>query len=297
MSMIEYVKSLLPTFGQDRLVDDLSRLRAELHELVLPSLEQAEKAFHGKKFKSKLAKDVEHTLQGRFKDHSRGDLFQILTDILKDAPGKVDALEKLVEECFAKDVVKEAITYRKASILKYTEVMSFALHYTVRMALRIIAAETNAAAGGSDEDATLSAAERQFLDDKYIAWLDALVVLDRPTADLDPFIMAIPDVTASVESAPAVEAMVEARTLDPMKLNMISPSWNPIYHVRSYLAEIQVASINRAKEERKLVELRLHELKLKQQGQNDARVEKQIELVEERLKKIDFKIAKLADEA
>jgi hypothetical protein len=297
MSMLDYVKSLLPSFGQDHIVDDLSRVRAELQELVLPSLEQAEKTFKGKKLKSKIAKDVEKTLQGRFKDHTREELFEILTDILKEAPAKVDALDKLVEASFAKDVIKESITYRKAAILKYIEILSFALHYTIRISLRIIAAEAAAEAGEPNDEIAITPAELRLLDDKYTTWLDALVVLDQPSKDLEDTLASIPDVIASDEGSMALESVLSSRQLDPMRLNLIAPSYNPIYHIRSHIAEHQVAGINKAKEERKLVELRLHDLKNKVKGENDARVEHQITVIEERLKKLDFKIAKLADAA
>jgi hypothetical protein len=299
MSMLEYVKSLLPSFGQDRIVDDLSRLRAELHELVLPSLEQAEKTFKGHAFQSDYAKGLETTLKRRFKDHKAEDLFGILHAIFKDAPAKIEALEKLVEASFAKDVTKEALTYRKANILKFIEIVGFAIQYTTRATLRVISGEADYAGGRTAAEGSahhgVHQADVNYLDDKYVAWLDALVLLDQPARAIEEQLASVPEVTVAEGDHDAIAASVDAKRLDPLRQNFIAPSWNPIYHIRSYIAEYEVASINKSKEEKKLVELYLYKLKAKQKNEPTAAVERQIELVQDRLKKIDFKIAKLSE--
>jgi hypothetical protein len=298
MSMLEYAKSLLPSFGQDRIVDDLSRLRAELHELVLPSLEQAEKTFKGHDFQSAYAKGLEKTLKGRFRDHRADDLFGILLAIFKDAPAKIEALEKLVDASFAKDVTKEALTYRKANILKFIETVGFAIQYTTRATLRVISSEADYVGGRTPEEGKHNAvhnADVSFLDEKYVTWLDTLVLLDQPVSAIEEQLSSVPEVVVSADTHDSIEATSDAKRFDPMRLNFITPSWNPIYHVRSYLAEYEVASINRSKEERKLVELYLYKLKAQQKQEPTASIERQIELVQDRLKKIDFKIAKLSE--
>lgn len=290
MSMLEYVTSLLPSFGQDKIVDDLARQRKELDEILLPSLEQAEKAFKGQKFKSTFAKGLETTLKSRFRDHRSEDLFGILHDIFKSTPAKVEALEKLVESFFAKDVTKEAITYRKAAILKFIETLSFAIQYTSRITLRVITAEAEAESG-SQEEVHIHGASKSFLEDKYITWLDTLVLIDQPVRRIEEQLTSIPEVVVNEDSAAHIEA-VEGKRLDPMRLNFVSPSINPLYHFGNWLAEHQVSSANRAKEERKLVELRLHDLKNRREGKPDANIQHKIELFEDRIKKLDFQIAK-----
>lgn len=293
MSMINYIKSLLPNFGQDRIIDDLSRMRAEAEENLLPSLQQASRAFHGQKLQSQVAKNIEATLQERFRSH--GSMFDILYDIFKDVPAKLDVLDEAAEEFFAKDVTKESLTYRRATVLKYAETLNFAMNYTVRTVLRVIAAETCVAAGAPEQvDTQLSPKERSYFDSKMGAWIDTLVLLTKSAADVKAALVTVPDVAANEHDAEAVAAVTGHRSLDPLGLNFIAPSINPIYHFRMMLAEWDVAAINQSKEERKLVELRLRELKNRQHGVNDARIQHQIELTEDRLKKLDFAIARMS---
>lgn len=288
MNIIDYVKSLLPSFGQDRILDDLARLRAEANDVLLPSLAQAEDTFSGRPFTSAYAKGIEKTLKRRFESHgSRATLFSILDEVYKSVPAQLTMLDKLVESSFAKDIAQETVSYRKANVLKYIETLSFSMQYAVRMLLRVIRVET----GAAEDSESLHAAEKSQLDSGYLQWLDTLELIDQKAETLEKELLSIPEIGVSAH----VGGAIEGKKLDPMRMNFITPSWNPIYHVRLRMAEKTVADINRAKEERKLVELRLHDLKTRSGNKSDPVVQKQVELVEERLKKIDHSIARMSE--
>jgi hypothetical protein len=294
MSMLTYFKSLLPSFGQDRIIDDLQRMRAEVEENLLPSLIQASTAFHDVKFKSDVALIAQSKLQKRF-DAAHQGLFEILHDIFKDAPAKLELLENAVEEYFAKDVEKESLTYRRASILQFIELYSFAIQYTIRMVLRVIIAESYEEAGKSSEvDSYMSAKEKAYFAEHYDAWLAALNVADKTPTQIEQAFAAVPEVVIDEAHADAHASTIGAKALDPMGMNFVKPSWNPIYRVRLVMAEWDVQLINRSKEERKMVELRLRELKNRRDGVDDAKLQHQIEVTESRLKSLEFKIAKLS---
>lgn len=288
MNILDYVKSLLPSFGQDRILDDLARLRAEANDVLLPSLAQAEETFSGRPFTSAYAKGIEKTLKRRFDSHgSRATLFSILDEVYKGIPAQLTMLDKLVESSFAKDIAQETVSYRKANVLKYIETLSFSMQYTVRMLLRVSRVET----GAAEDSEALHAAEKDYLDNGYMQWLDALELVDQTPEAIEKALLSIPEITV----AEHVGGAIDAKKLDPLKMNFITPSWNPIYHIRLRMAEATVAEINRSKEERKLVELRLHDIKTRSGAKSDPVVQKQIELVEERLKKIDHAIARMAE--
>jgi len=64
---------------------------------------------------------------------------------------------------------------------------------------------------------------------------------------------------------------------------------NPIYHIRLFLIDIDLLKLERLKEKKRLLELRLLEL----QGKNDPKIKKQIEYYEDKLNKLELKIEKL----
>jgi hypothetical protein len=289
MNILDYFKSLLPSFGQDSILDDLARLRAETNDVLLPSLAQAEEAFQGHTFKSEYAKGIEATLKRRFQEHGpQATLFSILDEVYKGLPAHLDMLDKLVEASFAKDVDAETLSYRKTNILKYIETVNFSVQYAVRVILRVIRIE-----GGAEgqHDASLHYAEKIYLDHNYSDWIESLSLVDQSAIAVETALSSIPEIGVDEH----VQGALDVKKLDPLKLNFINPVLNPIYHVRMRRAEKTVADVNRAKEERKLVELRLHEYKARKTGKPDPVLEGQIEKIEDRLKSLDRSIAHMSE--
>lgn len=298
MSLLSYLKSLLPSFGRERIQDDIARMRADLEESLLPIIKNTAQHFHGNKaFLSDYARGVEAAVQAAVPGHRQTPLFTILLSIFSDAPKLLDTLEKLVEDGFGKDIEQEAITYRRASVLKFLEVLSFEIDYTSDITIRIIAAESHMASKESDKvDSELTERDRRHFDKNFQAWLAGLKTIDTTPAALKSGVMQVPEVLLSEETDEGIRQQYGAGAIDPLRLNFISPSWNPIYHIRAWSAENDVKRIQKSREERKLVELRLHDLKARESGTANASLQHQIELVEDRLKHIDYDIAKHSGE-
>jgi hypothetical protein len=66
---------------------------------------------------------------------------------------------------------------------------------------------------------------------------------------------------------------------------------NPIYYVRLWITDLKISRYEYLKDKKKLVELKLMELKMKQNGENSPKLEKQIEYYEEKLSAIEYKIS------
>lgn len=296
MSMLDYVKSLVPSFGKDRILDDVSRLRAELSEVLLPTLDQASKYFSHQQFKSGYATGLQNTMRRSFPEFGNDDLLSILHNIFKPMDHKLEQITGLVGDVFAKDVTKEALTYRKANVLRFLDAVGFAIKYTIRALIHLIDAERQALSPDTPAKSHkgIHLADDKFLTENYAKWFMALRTSDQSFSKIKESLYSIPEVVVSDSDDASIQATYGIR-LDPLQLNFVSPDWNPIYHLRTYLAEYEVNAINRAKEERKLVEMYLYRLKAESKKQHDAKMDHQIELVEDRLKKIDSKISHLAE--
>lgn len=69
---------------------------------------------------------------------------------------------------------------------------------------------------------------------------------------------------------------------------------NPFYHIRMWLVDREVDKYESLKDEKKLIQLRILELKLKEQEEgSDPALKKQITYFEEKLNKIDYAIEKI----
>lgn len=65
---------------------------------------------------------------------------------------------------------------------------------------------------------------------------------------------------------------------------------NPIYHIRLFLTDLEVNQYKKLEDEKRLLELKVAELKAKQQGNEDPDLQKQIEYYEQEIKKTEDKI-------
>ena len=65
---------------------------------------------------------------------------------------------------------------------------------------------------------------------------------------------------------------------------------NPIYHIRLFLTDLEINKYKSLEDEKRLLELKLAELKAKQQGTDDPKLKQQIEFYENEIKKTEDKI-------
>jgi hypothetical protein len=82
-----------------------------------------------------------------------------------------------------------------------------------------------------------------------------------------------------------------------MRFGFINHRYNPIYHVRLAIAEWQAAKYHEAVEEQKSLELRLMHLKKQRSGQQDAALEKMIDVQEKRMLVITNEIIEMERDA
>lgn len=293
MNILTFWKSLLPSLSQDGILDDIAAQRDKVSSNLLPSLENLSRYFEKAPFYSNISLTFEEAV-ARLSGDRHGKIFDILHDHFKTLPKLLDGIEKMVEDTFSQDLPKEALTFRKANVLRLLELISFVISYTTRICLRIIEAEVQSSKNNS-ADAELSSREKAFFEDYQEAWLSGLGVLFKPVKDILAGLETSPDVTIDENSVQFVETQTKAT--DPLNLNFISPDWNPIYRIRLIKSEWDVSSLNQAKEERKLVELRLLNLKQRRLEKTDPQLEKAIEVSQDRLTKLDFKIDKLSGKA
>lgn len=294
MKILQYVSQLIPSFGRDRVLDEITRLNSAVTGTLMPALRQAQKSFQHDAVDSDLAKRLQGELRSVFPEFAHSDLFDILVNLFRSVPGQLDVLEHFVEQHFAKDQTKEAITYRRATVLQYLDTLTFAVEFATNWTVRVVAAEAALAAKEPERtDAYLTPRQKEEFDSLKTDWFAALKVVYQDPKVLLSAIEHVPDAVVSETNDAAVAA---TRSIDPLKMNFIRPRFNLLYRLGMMKAEWDVARIQRSKEEKQLMELRLHELTLARTGATNPRLEHQIKLVTDRLNKINFRIRRLSDD-
>ena len=71
---------------------------------------------------------------------------------------------------------------------------------------------------------------------------------------------------------------------------------NPIYHIRMWLVDLEMVKYDALTDKRKLLELKVNDLKSRQGGDNNAKLKKTISYYEDKLEKVEYKIRTIEDE-
>ena len=298
MNIFKFISNILPSFERHRLEADIDSLRDYHAKTLQPMLKKADQVIGKKKLNAEITKTFESLFHHVLTKYRSQSVFKALDKIFQTLPKKLDLVEHLIEECFAKDVTKESLTYKKAAILQYMSTLNFVVSYTSKALLRYLAAETAVLNGRvEDIDRQLTPAELKYLNENLSAYMDALKLVDQAPEKVRKEIMQIPDITADESKRHVAKSTIGAAKLDPLKLNLLGDMTNPIFTIRQGIAEYQVRVYKRRMEEKKQLELRILALKEAYEGRQDPKLAQHIQYSEGRLQRLEFEISKFADEA
>lgn len=296
MKLAKYLSSLLPSFTRDRVSEDIRLLREELSQSTMPPLQAAADRFGRNGLKSSSVKEFDALFIRQTRDSGvRASNWMAMCVVSLERAGEVmEYLSARVDKDFSKDVSAEGMTYLRANILRYVEVVSFALRYSRKALLWSLAEEMNAET--TRKDSPLTKAEMSWLLANRDVFFRAMVILATPKREAERFFKNIPNMVVIPSEVDTVEQTVGVSRLDPFQFGIIPVRLNLIYHVRMAVTDWQVGRYRASQEELKALEYRLLALQeQRESGQIDAKLEQQIEYTEGRLQKLNFKLEQMTD--
>lgn len=291
MEFIKFVKTLLPQFGKDRLVEDARICRTELETVTLVAYKDAVKALGTGTLKSKANEDFNRRFQNVVRQGVRGNVVARIDDYLERALKTIEVVEKAVNEEFEIEVVVAGITLYKASLIRMLELGSFISTFSLRF-LNLIYINESAAVGAGDAYILqeLSKGEIDFIDKHFEDFCVALSVIGQPDKTIVKTLETLPQILVN-EKSEATMATVGAAKIDPLGLFRVRGfTYNPIYHIGLMVAEIQTERYKRAKDLKAVLELRLLHLERQRDGSNDAALDKEIHVIQSRVDGLSEKI-------
>lgn len=297
MDFGKYVNSLLPSLGKDRVLEDIRNLREELNDTVIPPYTAAEEFFKKFPFKDDTSKALAKDFARLVKTKQRGNMITVMTAAWKNSVEGLDELDRLVDKYYGSTVTAHGMTFLKANVLQHIEAMGFAFRYARRLLMYLYALETRHYSDNGDKvtGSFLTKPEREWLQVHYRDFLHVISMLCVPASDLGRIYGKVPDALIDSDRVDEMKATMGTSRVDPMKHGMIPSALWPLYHARIRVAEWQVARRDAAREEVRAMEFRLLHLKNLDKGARNARVENEITYSEDRISKLNRKIAKLEE--
>lgn len=296
MNVLTYIRSLLPRIAKTDVLSDIRDLRRELADDTVPPYAAAAEVFRRWSFKDSSIVEFDKLFGRNVKSSTRGNYVVVIHDHLQKTLKSLDAIEKLVGDKFAGDVVRSSLTYSGAQLLQYVETTMFAAKYARKLLIKTYDAEMAGLLGRSPAG-RLAPAEEKWLSERRNDFFAAIAILGLDSRELDKIIRSIPDVEVDEETADAVVSSVGLNKLDPLKMNLfMGTSFNVFYHIGMARANAQIKRHDASLEERKMLEYQLLDLKNAQNGEQDPKLHKAIEYTQDRLNKLNFKIRKFEEE-
>lgn len=271
MSILSYIQKLLPTFGRNRIIEDIAVYQNELSSAILPAFEHA--ASKGVSVKSQFHKDIERAYRLGMSG-MKGSVINDLNDRLHKLPDILNTLAKLTEEEFQTKIVSEAMTTRKATVLRLVESVGFVSKFSNSLLNAIIAKELEAS-GPTASAADVPPGEIKRLQRFFPEFVRLLKTITN-AKDIEQTIKNLPEV--AVDAGTYNSEFAE--DADPLSLFQPNPNGfvgNPLYLRGMVSALWHNNRYKQVQEQKKAIDLRLMMLQRRAQNQNDPNLEQEIE--------------------
>lgn len=293
MKILDFLRKLAPSFDRADLVSDLAALKESVEETVLPSYASALSAgLYGSQYKAKSewVKKHQSEFERQTRGLARGNWIEQLHLLLQATPRRIDSLTQLANTALADRVQTTGVTYSDAQLLRAVEAYRFVVDYSRRLLLIVYEYE-NVAIGGESTGGAYSKAEHQLFDKDFTAFVATVVVLLKAGDKVAEIIGNVPEIVVDSTNVQAVAATAGTSKLEPLRLGIIPPRWNPLFFFGRVKAEAQHALFQIAQEEKTLIELRLVQMRATLNNAPNAATEKTIEYHESRLHDLTYRIA------
>ena len=261
--VIDYFKDIYTSFTKDNTLKAVSQLATALSNDVIPALVMLDSNSNLEVIKrSVLLSNINKLAKLGAKDNI--ELVSILLERFKVYEKKCQDLEELVENNLSKYTANTGTSLKDITILKVIEDISDMTLYTLDIIDYVLL-------NGGDSD-NYPAAKIKYIKEGIYSYVKLLDYYTREK--LTSIIRTIPKLSdKAVDIQNSKKSMVMTlfgkmdNDVDNLPINGFIG--NPIYHIRLYMVDKEIEKYKILKDKNKLIELRILELKAKEQNASD----------------------------
>ena len=284
-SFASYITRLLPSFHKSSIVSSAQATRESIQKNTLPVISTAADLQKTTPLKSSFAKTVESEVS---KLIGKKPLFINIENILGKAIKLLEICENYADKAFSDTETNRAMTYPKATVIKMVEAGEFVNTYTRKLTNLIVTLEVIEAGG---DTAKPPPNDEKWLLENLTDYAMSLRLFDTDIETFEKRLKSIPDSIISDMSEKSLTVTKGTSNIDPFFIRNLSAKVNPFYLIRMYKAEWDASRYESAENDKRLLEFRLLQLKrMKEKTPNDARLDLQIQHMQDRVNKINKQI-------
>lgn len=290
-----FISTILPVIDKRKFLSDIEDARKIVDDTVAV-LAMASSTYANYRFASKPVAQFEKVFQAQVKTKLRGNHIQLVHQLLTKTKACLAVVERLAKESNS-DIVRAELSFAKLQLVQYVSATTFACRYIRKHVLWVTHAETNLIRQSTLVGKELTKGESEWLRSNEGKFIQVMNAFDHSPSELESILKAIPDVTANADNADAVAASTGRSLLDPLNLVRVGFTFNPIYHLRLAWEDYKFTQYEEMKEDRRLLEYRLEDLRNAKNGEQNPTLDKAIEHYQDLVSDLTFKINKMERDA
>lgn len=294
MSVLNFIKSLLPRIERSHIAEDLRATEKELSKVTVPSFQAASDGFKVIKFQSDDSLYFQNTFNRLFKPAKSSHAANFIAEItsrLKNFQENVGFIQEVLDNVLEKDVINTGLTVKSAFVIRAASNMSFVSRYLPNLLNYLYTAEAKARDAELSPALEISKAEVKFVEKNFELFVKLFQNYAEEPKTFKNIFEGVPEVYLTDRNKEAVIGLLEKGRVDPYEDGLTSGFvGSPIYSVRLIFAQWQNDRYESAKAKKQQLELRLLYLENQQKDRKDPALENEIRHLQDRIEKLDYRL-------
>ena len=293
MKILQIFSGMTRKVTEDQLSQILTLSSAACHNYVIPLLEITSDTFstmHNNDYSPKTRQLINtFNTSTKYGVVDPEDILQLILNVLRKITREIPVLQDNIMENPGDDG-DEARNTRTAAYAVVTFQYGFLTSFSMKIARYIVELELNNV--GGQLPSGFKILDEQIKED-IVSFLKLIEFYNTHTGTIYSAVGNVPVIDLDNDYEAMKRELNSDKEINLLNKASLGFNGNPIYHMRLWIADKETNKYNDLKDTRRIVELQLEKLRNKNEGKDDAKLDKQISYYANKMKKISKAIAKI----
>lgn len=288
-AICEFVKGLFPGLKKDTVLEDLRVTVDNIDKIVIPMLDKLTTTIKGK-FESEDMREVDKVFMRSYKGKfgRQPNMLITLKLAMPNVRQNADFIRDQLESILDTTIIPDGLTSRKAVMIRAAKQVSFISDFTIDFMNVALILETLAHNGELSEEMEVSKGTQIRIQQSIVRFAYAVSDLGTEPKDYEKAYGKTKDIYVGGANAKNVAMSASEPEIDPFDSRMANGvAYNPIFHIGMAIAQWQAKRYQSNKEKKKILELRVLQLKAEMEQKGDPKIVQEINYTQSRIDKLD----------
>lgn len=304
INLLSFIKRMIPSFRKSDAVTDLETSIESIETTVIPGYSMLEDVYKTGDMKSNESKKAIKLFyqnvinkESDFKLSSNKNIAVDILNAFKIIKLNGEFVSNELDRITSDVVISDVLSAYKAFLFRAVAHYSFLSKFAADLNNFFLISEVSYVTKDLEANYKLNKKQEETIFDNLWIFARLLSFYARSTTQFQDRIREIPDMLLPKDKMDELVDVYSAANIEPINNIPVGFVGSPIYSIRLVFAQWQSDRYKEFKDKKKLLELRYLHLKLlKEQGDSDVNLEKEIVALQRRITDLDYKIAKIEED-